>query len=61
MSNVNSHYRLNELDKALKDLEGTRMDDAYYYFKKEAELGGPKGKEPTRYGTWESKGKEIDF
>ena len=50
-----------ELDKALEELQGTRMDDAYYYFKKEAELGGPKGKEPTRYGTWESKGKEIDF
>ena len=25
------------------------------------EYGGPKGAEPTRYGTWESKGKEIDF
>jgi hypothetical protein len=22
------------LDNALKDLKGTRMDDAYYYFKK---------------------------
>tara|TARA_R100000482_G_scaffold93669_1_gene38989 strand:+ start:120 stop:359 length:240 start_codon:yes stop_codon:yes gene_type:complete len=25
------------------------------------EYGGPKGAEPTRYGTWENKGKEIDF
>ena len=25
------------------------------------EYGGPKGAEPTRFGTWESKGKEIDF
>tara|TARA_R100000030_G_scaffold75431_1_gene58536 strand:- start:452 stop:703 length:252 start_codon:yes stop_codon:yes gene_type:complete len=25
------------------------------------ELGGPKGAEPTRFGTWENKGREIDF
>jgi hypothetical protein len=25
------------------------------------EYGGPKGAEPTRYGTWESEGREIDF
>lgn len=25
------------------------------------EYGGPKGEEPTRYGTWENKGREIDF
>lgn len=35
MSNVNNHYRLDELDKALEELRGTRMDDAWYYFKKE--------------------------
>ena len=28
---------------------------------KQPEYGGPKGPEPTRYGTWENKGKEIDF
>jgi hypothetical protein len=28
---------------------------------KQPEHGGPKGPEPTRYGTWENKGKEIDF
>ena len=25
------------------------------------EYGGPKGPEPTRFGTWEHKGREIDF
>ena len=25
------------------------------------EYGGPKGKEPTRYGDWERKGRCIDF
>ena len=26
-----------------------------------AEVGGPKGPEPTRYGDWERKGRCIDF
>jgi len=25
------------------------------------EIGGPKGKDPTRYGDWERKGRCIDF
>ena len=29
--------------------------------RKEKEYGGPKGAEPTRFGTWENKGREIDF
>ncbi len=28
---------------------------------KSAEYGGPKGKEPTRYGDWEKNGRCIDF
>ena len=28
---------------------------------KTAELGGPKGPEPTRYGDWERKGIAVDF
>ncbi len=28
---------------------------------KEAEIGGPKGLEPTRYGDWERKGRCVDF
>jgi hypothetical protein len=29
--------------------------------REEAESGGPKGREPTRYGDWESKGIAVDF
>mgnify|MGYP001339569167 CR=1 FL=1 len=29
--------------------------------KQEVEHGGPTGPEPTRYGTWEHKGREVDF
>ena len=29
--------------------------------KRDEEVGGPKGLEPTRYGDWESKGRCIDF
>ncbi len=29
--------------------------------KKEKEIGGPKGPEPTRYGDWEQKGRCTDF
>ena len=28
---------------------------------KQKEQGGPSGMEPTRYNTWEHKGKEVDF
>ena len=28
---------------------------------KNAEVGGPKGPDPTRYGDWERKGRCIDF
>ena len=27
----------------------------------QSEYGGPKGKEPTRYGDWEKNGRCIDF
>lgn len=29
--------------------------------RKPKEYGGPKGKEPTRYGDWEKNGRCIDF
>lgn len=29
--------------------------------KREPEVGGPKGPEPTRYGDWERKGRAVDF
>ena len=28
---------------------------------RQAEIGGPKGPEPTRYGDWERRGRCIDF
>ena len=33
----------------------------YKLSKKPVEHGGPKGEEPTRYGTWENKGRDFDF
>ncbi len=29
--------------------------------KRPVEIGGPKGREPTRYGDWEKNGRAIDF
>jgi len=29
--------------------------------KRQKEVGGPQGPEPTRYGDWEKKGRCIDF
>jgi hypothetical protein len=31
------------------------------WIEKPKEFGGPTGAEPTRFGTWESKGREVDF
>ncbi len=36
-------------------------DKADNQAKKAKEYGGPKGKEPTRYGDWEKNGRCIDF
>jgi len=36
--------------------DGTQSDE-----QQPAEYGGPKGKEPTRYGDWEKNGRCIDF
>ena len=33
----------------------------HHYIKEDIEHGGPKGLEPTRYMTWEAKGREVDF
>ncbi|MCP4283985.1 MAG: DUF1674 domain-containing protein [Gammaproteobacteria bacterium] len=37
------------------------IDTADNQAKKAIEYGGPKGKEPTRYGDWEKNGRCIDF
>ena len=34
---------------------------AHHRIKENIEHGGPKGLEPTRFNTWEAKGREIDF
>lgn len=41
-------------DSGAIDTEGAAPSDP-------AEVGGPKGPEPTRYGDWEKKGRCIDF
>jgi len=40
------------------DEDGARVSDQD---PKPKEYGGPKGKEPTRYGDWEKSGRCIDF
>jgi hypothetical protein len=44
--------------RALQEAEARR---AQAQAEREAELGGPKGLEPTRYGDWERKGLAVDF
>jgi hypothetical protein len=38
--------------------DGTQPDEQE---QQPVEYGGPKGKEPTRYGDWEKNGRCIDF
>lgn len=47
-------------ERALAEAEERRAarEDAE---RDELEVGGPKGKEPTRYGDWERKGIAYDF
>ena len=47
-----------ETDSAA-EREGER--DAKKGRKRPVEIGGPKGREPTRYGDWEKNGRAIDF
>jgi hypothetical protein len=42
-------------EQALKDAKAAKQD------KREKEIGGPEGPEPTRYGDWERKGRCFDF
>jgi hypothetical protein len=43
------------------EAEEARGDPADAGETRPAEYGGPKGKEPTRYGDWEKNGRCIDF
>ena len=58
--------RLNTKEEAeayLEEIKETRPKAAPFHTIKEQqkEHGGPKGLDPTRYNTWETKGREIDF
>ena len=53
MNKHTEHKDKLENDTLKIDLEKNR--------KKEIEIGGPTGPEPTRYGDWEKKGRCIDF
>lgn len=44
-----------------ESLQPDRMSPDYGARPKNAETGGPKGPEPTRYGDWERNGRCIDF
>ena len=46
--------------RALEEAEARHAAEAAAA-KAQAELGGPKGPEPTRYGDWERKGIAVDF
>lgn len=45
--------------RALEEAQARREAEAAA--QKAAELGGPKGPEPTRFGDWERKGIAVDF
>lgn len=38
-----------------------QASDSEYHNKQTGEIGGPRGKEPTRFGDWERKGRVSDF
>ena len=48
-------------DKPLLSSDNPRQSPSDSLVEKQEEYGGPKGKEPTRYGDWEKKGRCIDF
>jgi hypothetical protein len=47
--------------RALAEAEARRKARKAEEAERQAELGGPKGPEPTRYGDWEKKGITYDF
>lgn len=57
--------RFSTLEKAEEHMEVIKQQRPkaapHHTIKLETEHGGPKGPEPTRFNTWENKGREIDF
>lgn len=47
--------------RALEEAAERRQREAAEAKQTAKETGGPKGKEPTRYGDWEKNGRAIDF
>lgn len=56
MPELSDHKNQNE-----SDITGLRPPTEKQKHQQVKELGGPKGKEPTRYGDWEKNGRCIDF
>lgn len=48
-------------DKPLINADKPRQTSTNNAVVNQKEYGGPKGKEPARYGDWEKKGRCIDF
>lgn len=60
MTNGEKQVPHETLMQALREAEARRKA-AEAEAKKQAERGGPKGAEPTRFGDWERKGIAYDF
>jgi len=52
---------MSEQETARENSDTGAEDDAQQQNKPPPEVGGPRGKEPTRYGDWERNGRCIDF
>lgn len=63
VSDTERETRVREAAKrALKEAEARRVAEAKAEAEaREAEINGPKGPEPTRFGDWEKKGIAYDF
>ena len=48
-----------EKEEPVEETNSTETDESAENTSKE--IGGPRGKEPTRYGDWEKNGRCIDF
>lgn len=59
--NINMTDTTKLKDKPLPKAEHVPTDTKISKVEIEKEYGGQKGKDPTRYGDWEKKGRCIDF
>ena len=50
---------MSEQESSVEESTSTDTDESTEA--KTKEVGGPRGKEPTRYGDWEKNGRCIDF